>query len=45
MGCRNGNLRWHHDDVVGGRADDLSFSFYVYMFIVYSAHSHGLVGD
>ena len=33
MGCRNGNLRWKHDDVVGGRADDLSFSvlcIYVY---------------
>ena len=32
-GCRKGNLRWQHDDVVGGRADDLSFSvlcIYVY---------------
>ena len=48
VGCRNGNLRWHRDDFVGARADDLSFSFSVlciHMFIVYSVHSHGLVGD
>ena len=35
---------------LGGRADDLwyfifVFQFYVYMYIVYSVHSHGLVGD
>ena len=39
VGCRNGTLRWcDRDDVVGGRADDLSFQCYVYMFIVYSVH-------
>ena len=35
MGCRNGNLRWHRDDFVDGRADDLSFSFSVLCICVY----------
>ena len=44
--CCNGNLRWcDRDDVVVGRADDLSFQCYVYMFNVYSVWNHDLVGD
>ena len=35
LGCRNGNLRWHRDDVAGDRADDLSFLFPLLCIYVY----------